>query len=290
MSYRKIFSVVNEYTASTVIARYAISVAAACKADLVLYAAGDEMGTETIRHSTDRHLDHLTTIATEMNIPVTRIIENGSIGMLLPKRVATEQADMVIYPLTNCMHLKTGLSLKNRISALTKLYTDATMQKNTPDLLKQHTVRQLIRSTIPELAIMRAITMAKPHPGHILVPLGKVIGNAARLLLFVAALAKSFNARVTLYHLLAAGAAGVMPDSIMNFGQQLREQGVTVQERSGSGPLGRAVTMEAIAHHNDLIIVGASERSLLRRIFFGNPAADVLLHPPCNTVLFRSVP
>jgi nucleotide-binding universal stress UspA family protein len=257
MSYRKIFSVVNECTASTVIARYAISLAAACNADLVLYAAGDDMGAGATRHATDRHLDHLATVAAEMNIPVTRIIENGSIGVLLPKRVATEQADQVFYPLTNC---------------------------------SRHAVRQLVRSTIPELAIMRAITMAKPHPGHILAPLGKVIGNAERYLRFVSSLAKSFNAQVTLYHLFAAGKAEVMPDAVVLFGKKLREQGITVQERSGSGPLGRAVTMEAIAHHNDLIIVGASERNLLRRIFFGNPAADVLLHPPCNTVLFRSTP
>jgi nucleotide-binding universal stress UspA family protein len=255
MSYRKIFSVVNECTASTVIARYAISVAAACKADLVLYAAHDELGTKSTCHATVGHLDHLTTVATDMNITVTRIIENGSIGMLLPKRVATEQADMVFYPLTSGT---------------------------------QHTVRQLIRATLPDLAIMRAITMAKPHPKRIMVPLGKVISNAERHLRFVSTLATSFNARVTLYHLSAAGDAEVIPDAIHQFGKQLRELGVTVLERSGSGTLGRAVTMEAIAHHNDLIIVGASERGLLRRIFLGNPAAEVLLHPPCNTILYRS--
>jgi len=254
MSYRKIFSVVNDCTASTVIARYAISVAAACKADLVLYAACDEKDTETSRHATVGHLDHLTTVATEMQIPVTRIIEEGSIGMVLPKRVTTEQADMVFYPHTSAI---------------------------------QHTVRQLIRSTLPDLAIMRAITMAKPHPKHILVPLGKVISNAARHLLFVSTLAISYSARVTLYHLSESGDAEVVPNSIHQFGKQLRELGVTVQERSGSGHFGRAVTMEAIVHHNDLIIVGASERGLLRRIFFGNPAAAVLLHPPCNTILFR---
>ena len=99
MSYNTIFSVVNEHTASTVIVRYAISLAMACKARLVLYAAHAEGDSETMLRRTDLHMDHLVTAASQLEIPVTRVTEEGDIGKLLPKRVRAEHADLVCYSL-----------------------------------------------------------------------------------------------------------------------------------------------------------------------------------------------
>jgi len=262
MSYRKIFSVINEHTASTVIARYAISMAAACKAELVLYAAHDKGSHETVLTHTDRHLDHLTTIAFERDISVTRITEIGEINTLLPKRAQVESADLVFYPMTPFERYGANL--------------------------QRHTVHHLLRTVGADLVIMRAITMAKPHPGHILVPLGKSIGDKERRLQFITELANSFHAQVTLFHLAAARDAGGRPDDITWFRKQLQQRHITVLERGGSGPLGKAITVEAITRHNDLIILGATERGLLRRIFFGNPAGDVMHQSPCNAILFRA--
>lgn len=264
MSYRKIFSVINEHTASTVTARYAISMALAGKAELVLYAAHAEGCDETVLRHTDRHLDHLFTIAFELDIAVTRITEVGNISALLPKRVLAEKADLVLYP----------LSPDERYGAD----------------LQQHTVHSLLRTIKSDLAIMRAITMAKPHPRRILVPLGKIISDTERRLGFVVGLARSFHAQVTLYHLSAELDVKRMPDDITRFRNQLQHQGITVLERSGSGAIGKSIAVEAITHHNDLIVLGASERGLLRRLFFGNPAGDVMHLPPCNALLFRAAP
>jgi len=256
-NYRKVFSVINAQTVSTVIARYAISLAAACKAELVLYAAHEEDC-----HATDRHLEHLVTVASGLGIPVTRITESGDISRLLPKRVQMEKADLVFYPLTPC-----------------KPYGDD---------LQRRIVSHLLRTVSSDLAIMRAISMGKPHPRHILVPLGKTISDSERRLQFVARLAGSFHAQVTLYHLLAARDVKAMPDVVAQFGKQLQELDIKVLERSGSGLLGKAITVEAITRHNDLIILGASERGVLRKMFFGNPAGDVMQQPPCNAILFRA--
>jgi len=262
MSYRKIFSVVNEHTVSTVTARYAISLAAACKAELVLYAAPDEGSNETILSNSDRHQDHLFTAAFELGIPVTRITEIGNISKLLPRRVQAEKADLVFYPLSP--------------------------QESYGAKLTRHTVHHLLRTIKSDLAIMRAITMAKPHPGHILVPLGKVIGNKERRLIFISELAKSFHSQVTLFHLFAARDAQGMPKGITQFREQLQQQYVTVLERSGVGHIGKNITVEAITRHIDLIVLGASERGVLSRLFFGNPAGDVMHQPPCNTILFQA--
>lgn len=261
MSYRKIFSVVNEQTASTVMARYAISLAAACKADLVLYAAHDEGSDEALLRHTDRHLDHLVTVAFELGIPVTRITEVGNISTLLPKRVQAEQADLVFYP------LPPDKRFGNR---------------------QRQTVHDLLRDSSADLAFMRAISMAKPHPRHILVPFGKFISDREHRLMFISELARSFHAQVTLFHLSAENAATAMPDDIIQFRQQLQQQEVTVLERTGRGHIGKAITVEAITRHHDLIVLGVSERGAVRRLLFGNPAADVMQQPPCNAILFRA--
>lgn len=262
MSYRKIFAVINEHTASTVTARFAISLAAACKADIVLYAAHDEKSDEAVKRHTDRHMDHLFTVALELDIAVTRIAEAGNIIQQLPKRVVADKADLVFYPLTP--YEKYGVDRQ------------------------RDTVHSLLRTTSSDLAIIRAITMAKPHPKRILVPLGKVISDMERRLGFITELARSFHSQVTLYHLSETKSAKVMPDDISRFRNQLQHQGVPVLERSGSGDIGKSITVEAISHHNDLIVLGASERGVLQRLFFGNPTGDVMHKPPCNTILFRA--
>lgn len=262
LSYRTILSVVNEYTASTVVGCYAISLAQVCKARLVLYAVHPEGASATTLSHTDRHLEHLKAVADELEIPVTMLLEVGSISQLLPEKVKQEQADLVLYPLTP--------------------------DESYSDHLQRHTVHQMLRTISPDLAVMRIISMAKPCPRHILVPLGKVVSVMERRLVFISQLARSFHAQVTLFHLSAARAKEGTPDSVIQFREELLQQQIMVLERSGSGQIGKAITVEAITHHNDLIVLGASERGALQKLFFGNPAGDVMHQPPCNTILFRA--
>jgi nucleotide-binding universal stress UspA family protein len=264
MSYRKIVSVVNEHTVSAVIARYAIALATSCKTALVLYAAHDDSVDESILQHTVHHLDHLYAVASELGIPVTRISEVGKIATLLPIRVREVDADLVFYPLTP--YKRYGADEQ------------------------RHIVRHLLRTITSDLAIMRVVTMARPHPGQILVPLDRNISNKERRLLFISTLARSSRARVTLFHLSAERDAQVMPDDIVQFGKLLQQEHVTVLERRGRGDIGKAITVEAVTRRNDLIVLGASARGMLRKLFIGNPAGDIMQHPPCNTILFRPAP
>ena len=263
MNYRKIISVVNEHTSSIVTSGYAITLAAGCEADLVLYAAHDGGCNETVLLRIDRHLDHLYTVAVKLGISVTRITEVGNLCTLLPKRVLTETADLVFYPMTS--HEQYGANLR------------------------RHTVHRLLRIITTDLAITRVITMNKPHPARILVPLGKIVSDTEHRLRFVIGLARSFHSQVTLLHLSGQRRAmQEMPEDVTLFREQLQQQHVPVLERSGGGDIGEAITVEAITRHDDLIVLGASERGVFRRLFFGNPAGDVMHQPPCNTILFRS--
>lgn len=260
MSYRTILAVINEHTGSTVSARYAIMLAASCGAELVLYSAHEAPGDAVTALHTERHIDHLFGEALTVNVAVRRISETGSFSTLLLHRIQAEGVDLVFYPLTP----------GERYGAT----------------LQQHTAHYLLRLVRADLAVMRIMHMGKPHPRRILVPVSGVISDREPRSRFLAALARAFNSQVTLFHRPAAGKQGSPKDLILLRDELLR-QDLSVLERSGTGGIARSIAVEAVSHHNDLIVVGASERSTLRRLLFGNPAGDVMFQPPCNAILFR---
>jgi len=128
--------------------------------------------------------------------------------------------------------------------------------------------------------------MGKPHPRHILAPVAAVVGDRAARVKFLIALAKGFHSQVTLFHRPDARNAD-LPDDCARLRNELRQHHLPVPERSGSGLIARAIALEAVSHHSDLIVLGASERGALRRLLFGNPAGDVMHQPPCNAIPFR---
>lgn len=262
MSYRTIVSVVNEHTASTVTARYAMAMAVSSGSGLVLYAVhSGDADESTLRHS-ERHLEHLFAMANEQGIPVTRVVETGSIVRLLPHYIQAENADLVFYPVA------------------------PGEQYGAP--LQQQTIHQLLHTVRSDLAIMRIVHMGRVHPASILAPFGATIRGRGKREQFIIALAKSFHSQVTLFHLGTGSAGSGMPGDIARFRDELHRQKVTVLERSGRGLIAKAITVEAITRHNDLIVLGASERNALQRLLGGNPAGDVMLKPPCNAILFRA--
>ena len=155
--------------------------------------------------------------------------------------------------------------------------------------MQQQNVHRLLRTIRADLAIMRIMHMGKPHPRHILVPLGDVVSDREQRVLFLAVLARSFHSQITLFHRPDSRRQD-SPADFVAVRNALRTHHLAVLERSGKGHIAKAITMEAVSHHNDLIVLGASERGVLRRIFFGNPAGDVMHHPPCNAILFRAAP
>jgi nucleotide-binding universal stress UspA family protein len=261
MRYQTVLAVINEHSGSTVCARYAIAMAASSGADLVLYSAHVEGTSEAILRNSEQHLDHLFNVAFELGIPVRRISETGVLAKLLPRRIAAEGAQLVFYPLLPDERYRAAL--------------------------QQQTVHRLLSSVPCDLSIMRIMHMGKLHPHHILVPLGRTIHDSEQRVRFLAALAKSFRAQITLFHRPDRGQGGVR-QAVEQVRAGLGRHHLPVLERSGSGSIAKAIALEAISHHSDLIVVGASERSALRRLFFGNPAGDLLLSPPCNTILFRA--
>jgi nucleotide-binding universal stress UspA family protein len=261
MSYHTIAAVITDLTVSTVVARYALALAASSSSRLILCGYHEDAAGEMAVLAIERHLNHLAAVAAEMKVTVTTIIETGSVATLLPRLVLREKVELLFYPLPP--YKRYGVDQERTVT------------------------RALLRSISCDLAIVRIVNMVRPHPGHLLVPLGRTVATVAHRVAFIAALAHCFSAQVTLYHLTENLLEQRSPD-IAQVRELLEQQQVTVLERNGSGTLGNAITLEVITHHNDLIVLGASVRSTVRRIFCGNPVADVMQQPPCNTVLFRA--
>jgi len=264
MSYRTILAVINEQTSSTISALYALALAVSCKSALVLYSSSPQRSSDQTRRGTEHHLDHLFRQADELGVEVSRISETVDLTRLLSKRVTAEKADLVFYP----------LAPDERYGAV----------------IRQQTVHRLLRAIPVDVVVTRVIQMAKPHPRRILVPLGGVIEQPDRLTAFLFLLADSFQARITLFHRNSAarkGSAAVIPEAILYLQDKLLRKKLPVDIRSGFGHIGKAISLSAITHHHDLIVMGVSRLSILNRILHGNTAADVLSHPPCNTLLFR---
>lgn len=260
MSYRKIVTVVDEHTGSTVTAGYAMWLAKSCSAELVLYCALPADVPQPAQHA-ERHLSHLEKEASLLGVAVTRVRETGAIEKLLPATVRSQGADLLFY----------SLSPGESYGAY----------------LQRQTVHQLLRSISCDLAIVRVVNLAKPHPRHILMPVSKSASGSAARQRFITAICKGFHSQITLLHLFPTPPRGRMPQHIDELQELLLQQQVAVLARSAVGRVGSSITVEAIARHSDLIVLGHSERGLVQKLLYGNPAAEVLHHPPCNAILFR---
>jgi nucleotide-binding universal stress UspA family protein len=139
----------------------------------------------------------------------------------------------------------------------------------------------------------------KIFPQKILVPFRGRTALQDEKVFFVSRLATAFGAQVTLFHApesLAGFLRGSIPLSHLaptpplpremeEFTQYLEECRIPAEKRLGYGPPGRAITEAAAIHHDDLIIMGASERGLWESLLGGNPVEQVLRETPCNLII-----
>ena len=53
------------------------------------------------------------------------------------------------------------------------------------------------------------------------------------------------------------------------------------------GAVGKSITIEGAAKRHDLIVMGASQRSLWASFLKGNPVEDVLRQTPCDLIILN---
>jgi nucleotide-binding universal stress UspA family protein len=68
----------------------------------------------------------------------------------------------------------------------------------------------------------------------------------------------------------------------------LKISGIPYEIKTASGAAANSITTEAVQKRTDLIVMGASQRSILASIIKGNPVEDVMKSPPCNLIIFKT--
>ncbi|RJQ54612.1 MAG: universal stress protein [Nitrospiraceae bacterium] len=273
--YKKILAAVNEFSNSEISARYALTLARSCRAKLFLaFIAEENIHKDKLKHA-EAALERLFMDAEGSGIDVQTIVESGEPVSEIAEIVKAQGIDLVF---------------------------TATRRE---DIRKRFFVRTLSRQIMVRLpcsvAIVRVVRMGGIHPGNILVPLSGRIPDIEERAYFIAKLAEGFDSGVTLFHLhkpLTGFFHGEMhltplqreahiPKDVEEFRRQLHHYNIIHEKKIGRGGVARAITVEAAHKKNDLIVMGASERSLLKSIMRGNPVEDVLRHTPCNLIIFR---
>jgi nucleotide-binding universal stress UspA family protein len=273
--YRRVLAAVNEFINSESAAHYAIALSESCKSSLLLFfAAREGIDRDTFRRA-ESALARLFIDAESRGIEVESITEKGD-------------------------------PLKKIYDVVRKNNVDITfIATRREDVSRRFFVKTLSRELMLRLpcsvAMVRAVRIGKTHPRDILVPLRGEISHLEERAFFVARLAQSFGSGVTLFHsvrpitsffhgevvLRPSLRERHIPRDVGVFTGCLDRYMIRHEKHVEYGGASRTITIEAAYRRNDLIIMGASERSLLRRIIRGNPVEEVLRETPCDLIILR---
>ncbi|MEW6571298.1 MAG: universal stress protein [Nitrospirota bacterium] len=273
--YRNILSAVNEYTNSEIAARYAIALAKSCQAKLSLvFVAEDRFDRELFRR-VESSLERLFIEAKEQDIEVESLTERGKPYEKISSIVNKNKVDLSFF--------------STRREDMEKRFFAKTLS------------RELMIKLPSSVAMVRVTHMGRGYPKRILVPLRSHMTRLEERAFFAAKLAQAFNSTVTLFHLhrpivsffhgelylKPAEREEYIPKDIEKFTELLEKYGVSHEKKTGYGAVSRSITIEAAHKRNDLIVMGASERSLLKSIIRESPVEKVLRETPCNLIIFR---
>lgn len=269
--YHRILTAVDGSLNAHAAARYAIALAHACGA--TLYVAG--IITPEMRGKDEGALAQSAgTLVAETEgkgVPAHLLIERGEVVKTLDGLARTHRIDVM-------------MTASRHEDAEHRYFMRSVPQR-------------LMRVLTASVIVVRVVHLGVlAHPRKILVPvLGSPRDHAERTYL-VSRLARHFQARVIVFHALEASAhsgravareAGAR--RVEAICEQLRKAGVAPHVRVVAHPLvGEAIMQEAARHRHDLIIMGASQRSLLTTWRRGNPAEDVMRRTPCDLLVCRS--
>jgi nucleotide-binding universal stress UspA family protein len=269
--YRRILTAVDESFNAHAAARYAMALAQACGATLFVTGVLTPTMTGTEEGAMAQSAGSLVSEAEARGVSAHLLMQRGDVVKILDDLSRTHHIDVVM---------------------------TASRRHDVEQRYFLHTVPQRLMAVLHcSLIIVRVVHLGLlAHPRQILVPvLGGAFDHAERAYV-VSQLAAHFHAKLIVFHALEqarrrgqavpheAGTKQVSP-----FLDRLREAGTEPEIRIVSGPLvGEAIMQEAARHRHDLIIMGASQRSLFSQWQRGNPVEDVMRRTPCDLFVCRT--
>jgi nucleotide-binding universal stress UspA family protein len=273
--YKKVLAAVNEHLNSEVSARYALHLAKQAKARITFCSIAEKGLTNKAFQTAEEAVGRLSLRAQELDIKSDCVLETGEPLKQIRKIVTSEGIDIVF--------------ASTRREDVTKRFYART------------TARQLSLGLPCSVALVRVVHLGRVHPKTILVPLKARIDHIDERAYFTALMAGAFDADIHLFHaakplmrffhgevhLTPVEWEARLPADIARFVEQLDRNDISHEKKLLPGIAGRTITIEAAAKRHDLIIMGASERSLLNSLLKGNPVERVLRETTCDLIILK---
>ncbi len=273
--YKKILTAVNERLNSVIAARYAMALARAAEAKLYLCSVVEKgQPVSSIEKAAD-NLKALFIEAGEAGLKAETITETGEPVRKIAEIVRHEAIELVF-------------ASTRRADIQRRFYAGSV-------------ARRLGLGLPCSVALVRVVHMGRIRPGQILIPLKARVDHIEERAYFSAKLAQAFDSEIFIFHApkpIAKFFHGEihmspvewekkLPADIAGFREHMRRYKVMHTGRLVPGRTGRMITIEAVAKKHDLIIMGASERSLISSILRGNPLEEVLRDTPCDLIILK---
>ncbi len=273
--YKKVLSAVNEHLNSEIAARYALNLAKTCGAKFYICFIAEK---NILKHSFDKAEEAMRRLfieAEKMNVRVESIAETGEPVKEIEKIVRHEGIDIVFA---------------------------STRREDVQKRFYAGTVARSLSLKLPcSVALVRVVHAGKIHPKKILAPVKAMIDHIKERAYFTARMAESFYSKIFIFHatkpitkffhgeihLTPAQWESRLPKDIKEFMEHLMKYEIVHEGRLAPGITARSITIEAASKRHDLIIMGASERSMLSSILKGNPVEDVLRETPCDLIILK---
>ncbi|MEW6109005.1 MAG: universal stress protein [Nitrospirota bacterium] len=273
--YSKILAAVNEHLNSEISARYALKLAKACGAKFYLVFIAEKGLSQPEFNRAEDAMKRLFIEAEKMDIRAESITETGEPAKEIGKIVKHEKVNIVFA---------------------------STRREDVKRRFYAGTIARRLSLDLPcSVALVRVVHMGKIHPRNILVPLKARIDHVKERAYFTAKMAECCGSKVFVFHttkpitkffhgeihLTPFEWERRLPHDIAGFMEYLEKYSIEHEGRLLPGKTARSITMEAAARRHDLIIMGASERSLLSSVLSGNPVEEVLRETPCDLIILK---
>lgn len=273
--YKKILAAVNEHLNSEISSRYALHLARACGAKLYICFIAEKGLSRSSFDKAEDAMKRLFIKAKEMDIQVEGITETGEPMKEIDKIVRHEGINIVFA---------------------------STRREDIERRFYAGTIARSLSLYLPcTVALVRVVHMGRIHPRKILVPLKGRIDHIKERAYFTAKMAEGFGSKVFVFHatkpitkffhgeihLTPVEWEKRLPEDISIFMEHLRKYKIAYEGRFLPGDTARSITIEAATKRHDLVIMGASERSLLSSLLKGNPVEDVLRETPCDLIILK---
>lgn len=273
--YRKILAAVNEHINSEVTARYALHLAKACGAMFYTCFIARKDTSESSFSSAEDAMKRLFLEAEKLDVSVESITKTGEVVKEIESVVRQEGIDIVFA---------------------------ATRREDIERRFYSGTVARSLSLKLPcSVALVRVVHMGRIHPLKILVPLKARINKVKERAWFTAKMAEAFGSKIIVFHaakpitkffhgeihLTPCEWEKRLPKDISDFNEYIRKYEIEFEGLLSPGITSKGITIEAAARRHDLIIMGASERSMFASILKGNPVEKVLRETPCDLIILK---